>query len=311
MTNYIGIDIGATNTKLAIINHLGRIIELRRIFYNEFELTLNNLLDKIILSLDTLICNAPESPDSIGVSCPGLQMVGGRGVIYSVNLPILNKFDIKEFFERKFNIPVVVTNDLVAHGLAESLFGVGRGIERFLCVSLGTGIGHTFIYNGKPLLSLNGISGDTGRMIIDPISELKDSGEVNGSAEALCGVNAIEILGMKFFNKNLTAKDIISMAGEQNDPGAVEIMSIISRRLAILLFNLSTIYFPELISLTGGQTEAGQFFIDECQREFDKRGQVYFNGIMEILGKELKIKIVKAEAGGLAGVIGSIVPCLK
>jgi glucokinase len=311
MANYIGIDIGATNIKLAIVNHQGAIIDLRRIYYNEFELTLNNFLDQIALGLDTLICNAAEPLDGIGVSCPGLQMVNGHGVIYSVNLPILNKVDIKGFFERKFSLPVVVSNDLVAHGLAESSFGAGRGIERFLSVSLGTGIGHTFIYKGKPLLSLNGISGDSGRMIIDPTSDLKDSGNVNGSAEALCGVNAIEILGKKFYKKTLTARDIISMAREQNDPKAVEIMSIVSRRVAILLFDLSTIYFPELISLTGGQTEAGQFFIDECQKEFDKRGQAYFNGIMDILGKELKIKIVKAEAGGLAGVIGCIVPCLK
>jgi glucokinase len=311
MANYIGIDIGATNTKLAIVNHQGEIFDLQRIHYREFELTLEKFLDRIIFVLDTLIRNAAEPLEGIGIACPGLQMESGIGTIYSVNLPILNRVDLKGFFEKKFALPVTVSNDLVAHGLAESSFGAGKGIERFLSVSMGTGIGHAYIYRGKPQLSLNGISGDSGRIIIDPASDMKDSGEIHGSVEALCGVNAIEILGKKIFDKNLTAREIISIAGEQNDPRAVEIMSIISRRLAILLFDLSTIYFPELISLTGGQTEAGQFFIDECQKEFDNRGQAYFDSIMNILGKRSKIMIIKAQAGGLAGVIGSIVPYLK
>lgn len=311
MANYIGIDIGGTNTKLAIVNHQGEIFDLQRINYGEFELTLEKFLDRITFVLDTLIRNATQPFEGIGMACPGLQMESGNGTIYSVNLPILNRVDLKGFFERKFALPVMVLNDLVAHGLAESSFGAGRGIERFLSVSLGTGIGHVFIYRGKPQLSLNGISGDSGRIIIDPASDMKDSGEIHGSVEALCGVKAIEILGKKIFDKNLTAREIISIAGEQNDPKAVEIMSIIGRRLAILLFDLSTIYFPELISLTGGQTEAGQFFIDECQKEFDSRGQAYFDSIMNILGKSSKIRIIKARAGGLAGVIGSIVPHLK
>ena len=84
--------------------------------------------------------------------------------------------------------------NLVAHSLAEASFGLGKGVERFLSVSLGTGIGHTFIYKGKPQLTFNGTSGDSGRMILDPNSTIADSSGVYGSAEALCGVRAIEIL---------------------------------------------------------------------------------------------------------------------
>jgi predicted NBD/HSP70 family sugar kinase len=311
MTNYIGIDIGGTNTKIALVNQNGEISLLRRVYYKAFELTLDKYLEQILMSVNNLIRNVNEPIGGIGLSCPGFQLESGHGVLYSINMPILNKFDIKEFFERQFKLPVMVSNDLVAHSLAEASFGVGRAVERFLSVSLGTGIGHTFIYKGKPQLTINGISGDSGRTVIDPNSSLKDSSGITGSSEALCGVKAIEILGEKYFNiKNYCAQDIITMAGEKNDPTAVKIMSIISKRLALFLFNLSTIYFPELISLTGGQTEAGQFFIDECQKEFDQIGLNYFNKIMGIIGKDQKIRILKAEAGGLAGIIGSIVPFL-
>jgi glucokinase len=310
MTNYIGIDIGGTNTKVALVNQKGEISLLRRVYYKEFELALDEFLDQVLTIVNDVIDTGVEPFESIGISCPGLQMENGRGVLYSINMPILNKFDLKNFFESTLKLPVAILNDLVAHSLAESSFGVGKGVERFLNVSLGTGVGHTFIYKGKPQLSINGISGDSGRMVIDPDSDLKDSGGITGSAEALCGVKAIEILGKKFFNKEYAAQEIIKMAREQNNPDAVEIMSMVSHKLALLLIDLSAIYFPELISLTGGQTEAGQFFIDECQKEFDERGSVYFDGIMNFLGKDRDIRILKAEAGGLAGVIGSIVPFL-
>ena len=85
-------------------------------------------------------------------------------------------------------------------------------------------------------------------------------------------------------------------------------MSIIGRRLAILLISLSAIYFPQIISLTGGQTEAGHFFIQECQKEFDRRAGHFFEDVGKSMGNDQKIKILKSEAGGLAGLIGSIVP---
>src|SRR5690606_30386711 len=144
-------------------------------------------------------------------------------------------------------------------------FGAGKNVSNFMSVSMGTGIGHTFIKDGKPVVVANGISGDSGRMILDPDSTLVDSSGIRGTAEALCGVNAIETLAKQTYlnNRNYPASVIISLAKGGKDPLARKIMITISHRLALYLFNLSVIYFPEVISITGGQTEAGDFFIEE------------------------------------------------
>jgi glucokinase len=294
------------------VDQAGEITLLNRIYYKDFDLTIENLLDHILREIQEVISSANLPIYGMGISSPGLQMESGHGTLISVNMPTLNGVDLYDYFKNRFKFPIVVTNDLVAQSLSESYFGVGKGVERFLSVSLGTGIGHTFILNGKPQLTINGVSGDSGRIILDPNSETKDSSGVFGSAEALCGVKAIEILATRYFlaeNINSALK-IISKARESKNPEAIEIMSIISRRLALLLINLSAIYFPEVISISGGQTEAGQFFIDECQKEFDKRGSIFFNAINNSLGREQNIKIKKSDAGGLAALCGSIVPLL-
>ena len=59
-------------------------------------------------------------------------MDNGRGILYSVNMGILNRVDIKSYFEKKFSLPVIVSNDLVSHSLCESIFGIGRGIDRIV-----------------------------------------------------------------------------------------------------------------------------------------------------------------------------------
>jgi len=313
MRDYVGIDIGGTNTKIALVDSLGKYSSLRRVYYGDRELSLESFLEHVVAVVEDLINSKRESIAGIGISSPGLQMENGHGTLISVNMPILNRFDLKQYFEAQFKLSVSVANDLVAHSLTESFFGLGKGVERFLSVSLGTGIGHTFIYKGEPQLSFCGTSGDSGRMILDSNSAIIDPSGVSGSAEALCGVRAIEILAEKYYpgKQKFSAQEMITKAREEKDAVAISIMTEISHRLALLLVDLSAIYFPEVISITGGQTEAGSFFVEECQKEFDRRAASFFNEIGASCGKEQKIRIQKSESGGLAGLVGSIIPFLK
>lgn len=310
--NYIGIDIGGTNTKIALVSEKGDISSLRRLVNKEVKLDLSNYLDLISHEIDQIKIENKLPIFGLGVSAPGLQMKNGHGTLVSINMPILNQFDLKGYFEEQYKIPVVVQNDLVAHSLAESFFGAGFGVERFLSVSLGTGIGHTFILNGVPQLSLGGVSGESGRMVLDTTSTDNDSMGSIGTAEAMCGVKAIEKLAEEKYLPGLahTAHDVISATRENNDQVAIEIMSIIASRVAHLLVNLSAIYFPQVISLTGGQTEAGDIFIATCKSEYDKLSNAFFGDFMGLCGFRKEVKIVKSDMGGLTGLVGSIVSFL-
>jgi len=311
--HYIGVDIGGTNTKIAVVSQRGEITNLRRLINKEIDLTTGNFLDLIALEIQGILESEPASVKGVGISTPGLQRTDGRGTLFSINMPILNNVDLQEYFETCTGLPVTVHNDLVAHSLAESCFGAGRGIARFLSVSMGTGIGHTFILNGVPQLSLGGVSGESGRMILDVLSTDRDSMGVSGSAEAMCGVRAIETLAKEKYTdgKIHSAHDVIAVAGAGTDPLAVDIMGEIAARLAVLLVNLSSIYFPQVISLTGGQTEAGDHFIKKCSEEYQKFSMGFFDEFLALSGAAEKVRIVKSETGGLTGLLGSIVPLLE
>ena len=102
-------------------------------------------------------------------------MENGSGTLFSINMPLINQFDFKSYYEDITKQKTVVTNDLVAHSLAEQKFGNGQNVGHFLSVFMGTGIGHTYLKNGKPMMITNGICGESGRMILYVHSTLQDS----------------------------------------------------------------------------------------------------------------------------------------
>lgn len=314
MTKYfIGVDIGGTNTKIALVTQQGEISHLCRIATWCGEPMLENLLNRVSEAVDAIIAEAAHPIFGIGIAVPGLQMITGDGPLYTVNLPFLSRFNLKKYFADRYQIPVQVSNDLVAHSLAESYFGAGKGVDRLLSVSLGTGVGHIFVDHGVPLVIVNGISGDSGRMILDPHSDLCDSSGIYGSADALCGVKAIETLAQKLYPHMVTykAKDVISAACEKNDPIAQQILTIVAYHTGHLLMNLSSIFFPEVIVLTGGQVEAGEFFMTECRKEFARLSARFFDEYFHLNGQERQIQVIKSQTGGLTGLIGSIIPFLS
>ena len=309
---WLGVDIGGTSIKIALINQSGEIFHLNRIGIDDIKHSIEAFLLKLVDSIQSTIHLSNQNVNGIGISLPGLQMENGSGALFSINLPIINGINIRDYIEENTQLRTVVTCDIVAHSLAEQKFGAGKNVKNFLSVSLGTGIGHTFIKDGTPFIITNGLCGDSGRMILDQCSALQDSSGVIGTAEALCGVKAIETLANNMYptGKSYSAREIISLAKSGKDPVSREIMMIISRHLAHYLFNLSVIYFPDVISITGGQTEAGKFFIVECQKEFNQLSSKYFIQCFKMIGRNKPIKIVKSKLGGLTGLQGSIIPLI-
>lgn len=312
MKYFIGVDIGGTNTKIALVTSQGEVSHLCRIVTRYRETTPESLLNPVNAAVKEIIEEAAQPISGIGISVPGLLMTTGDGPLYTVNLPFLSKVNLKNYFAERHQIPVSISNDLVAHSLTESYFGAGKGIDRLLSVSLGTGVGHTFVDHGVPLVIVNGISGDSGRMILDPQSDLCDSSGVYGSADALCGVKAIETLAKKMYPPmaTYTAKDVITAARDKNDQVALEILTIVARHTGHLLMNLSSIFFPEVIVLTGGQVEAGEFFMTECRKEFARLSAHFFDDYFHLNGQERHVQVIKSQTGGLTGLIGSIIPLI-
>lgn len=308
----IGIDIGGTYTKIALVNTKGEISG-----YTEFKTLDNNenradLLEKLFIKISNIISSTEINITGIGVSMLGFQMEDGSGTYNSTNIPEFNRFNILKPLYNKFNLPVIVTNDLTSHALGEYYYGSGKRCERFLNIAMGTGIGATMILKGEPVLLFGGTTGDCGRIILDPSSEIKCGGNVFGSAEALCGTKGIELLAKSYYppGKKFTTYDIIASAREGKDEIAVKVMQKVGKYMGLLLANLSFIFFPQIIAISGGTVGAGTPFIEACKMHFNKLAGDYHK-MLKLSIMEEGIKIKEGELRSKAGVIGGAIPILK
>ena len=303
----LGFDIGGTSTKLGLVNTAGEIRRLRRFPTDAHGTDPAPFISQLNQNIHEMLRQANDEVIGIGMSVHGWTDKARTGPILCFNTPALHGVNLKEIIEFEFHLPTVVNNDLTAHVLAEHTYGSGRGIERFLCLAVGTGVGAGVIIDGKPLRYTGGCAGDTGHIILEPGGPACPSG-CRGCAEALCGVAGIERLARETYGHNVPAHDVIAAAREGTEPQALAVMSQIGRYLGQLIASLSVIYLPDRIAVTGGTAEAGEILLNAVQNRFEELVGNYHRNYATMGGDYYRgTEIVLGQMRGETGVVGAVV----
>ncbi|MBK8019917.1 MAG: ROK family protein [Chloroflexi bacterium] len=303
----LGIDIGGTSTKLGLVQPDGAIRSSGKVPTDAHGSDPAPFFERLFAATDPLVEAAGEALIGIGISAHGEVDRERRRPIIAGNTPALRNVDVRGAIERRYGQPVVMNNDLVAHGLGEYFFGCGHGIERFMCMALGTGLGAAMFVDGKPLIIDGGNSGNTGLIILDPNGR-RDSNGIQGSAEGLIGVPGIERLASERYGRAVKAHEVIAAARAGTDPVAADVMAQVGRWIGQTLASLSVIFYPHRVALTGGTAHAGPVLLDACRAEFDRLVGDFFRDLAANTGGHFKdVEIVLGEGGGETGLLGAVV----
>lgn len=292
----IGIDLGGTNLRIALVSQYGEIIQKIK------EPTSEELLESILAGTAKVFS---EEVAGIGLGVAGLISREERKVLISPNLHIVEKIDLVREMEGKFGKPVLIDNDANVAAFGELWAGAGRGLSHFVLLTLGTGIGGGIVHQQK-LLS---IASEIGHMCIDADGEKCSCGNY-GCLELYASVRAIlsraiaaleagresilsEYCGGNFYK--LTTEDI-HRAALDGDSLARELLKNAGRYLGIGVANMINIMSPEAVILSGGLTGAWDIYVQEAVKEASKRAL-----------KELfdRVRIIPSLLKDDAGVIGA------
>ena len=139
----IGIDVGGTNVKIALVNDEGKILYSNSVPTRAemgYEYTVNNIKQAIYdLLKETKL--EPKDIQGIGFGFPG-QVDYKAGIVRNApNIPGWVEIPIAKIFEDEFHIPTRVDNDVRCAALGELNYGAGKGCENLICITVGTGIG--------------------------------------------------------------------------------------------------------------------------------------------------------------------------
>jgi len=301
----IGVDLGGTNTRTALVARSGDILEKQK------EETLaaeghEKVIAKLIRNIDRQRANADQygrRVAAVGVGAPGVIYEQTGVVVKSPNFPDWNDLPLKQILEGELKLPVFIENDANAAALGEQWRGAAKDIRSMIFLTLGTGVGGGIILDGRIWHGADGMAGEVGHMTIIPDGRICGCGN-RGCLEMYASSRGI-VMTFKAMcaEKRLDAEDRkeltsaqIYQAARNGDTVAHLVMKDMGRYLGIGIANLINIFNPEMVVIGGGVMDAWDLFIDATREEVRKRAFAY---------TAERTKIVPSMLGDEAGMVGA------
>jgi glucokinase len=278
---YIGVDLGGTNLKTALVNRCGEILE-SRVARVRLDRGAESVSNKLLSECRALIGSGAKLGLEVGAVGLGVagKIDGASGsVIFSPNLPVLDGYPLGQELRRRLGIPVCMENDANVFGLGESFAGAAKGIENWVGITLGTGTGGCIFLNGR-LWEGDGLgfSAEIGHMIVEPGGPRCACGSygclesfasaralVSGARTAISGrgtgetpLQALETGG------KLNAEAIYDCA-RKGDRTALELFDKMGWALGICLANLFSALGIRHAVIGGGVSSAWDLFIGSLE----------------------------------------------
>ncbi len=301
----IGIDIGGQSSKCGVVTQGGTILE---------QSVVTSLIDNFDEYLELLTGTIKELirktanrgiVTGIGIGAPNANYLDGT-IRFAPNLRWARGADgqpgivnIAERLQAATGLHVYITNDANAAAQGEHIYGVARGIDNFIMITLGTGVGSGIISNGSLLYGHDGFAGELGH-----VCAVKDGRQCNcglkGCLETYASAMGVartareflqndnrESLLRKLDPEKISSKDIYD-AAVQGDRMAMDIFAFTGRILGHALADFVKFSSPQAIVLFGGLTKSREFFHDEMVQAMDDNLMQIWKGKIQILYSSLK-----------------------
>lgn len=273
----IGIDIGGTNTIWGLIEE-DKITAQGKVSttgHENFEDYIAALTASIKKKIDT---PSLEKLSGIGIGAPNGNIHSGN-IEFAPNLPWQGILPLADKINEQFKVPVKITNDANAAAMGAKEFGAAKGLDDFIMVTLGTGVGSGFVSNGRMIYGHDGLAGELGHVIAVRDGRACGCGR-NGCLETYTSATGIvrtaeEFLKKKKMNSLLEKEPVLNshkiyLAALENDQAALDIFEFTGKILGQCLADAVAITSPKKIILFGGLAQSGDFILKPTIKHFEK-----------------------------------------
>jgi len=279
----IGVDVGGTKVAAGFVDHLGEILHHTRAPMNSHG-TAAEGFTAVTKAIDDLLITRPESKNvdlRIGICAPGPLDPHTGVVLNPPNLPCWRNFPLAAEISRHYGTSAKVENDAKAAGLAEALWGAGRGYRNVFYTCIGTGIGAGILFDKRIYHGRTGAADEAGHLTIDYNGPRCGCGK-KGCIEVLASGTAIgkraraklaEGASRSQLMLELANGDINAVTGEtvgqayaSGDPLAEEVLLETVELLAIWLGNVVDFLEPDVMIIGGGVATMLTPLFDEIRK---------------------------------------------
>lgn len=302
-----GIDIGGTNTKIGLFDHLGTLKSFR--IYPTSKTTDPSLfVEQLAQECDHMVSSELGFPlgdkriVGVGAGAPMANYFTGQ-VDNAPNLGWTN-VPLQKLFEEKFHSRAVIENDANLAAVGEKKWGAGKELKDFILITLGTGVGSGLILDGKLYRGSSALGGEGGHIIIphekkrlcscgglNHLESFLSAKGIKQTIQELIGEEwTIEKLGIEFRGGNLRAATIINT---------------IATELATGFVSMAVLLGPEAFIIGGGVSKLGESFNQVVLNKFDELIHYSLKGKVKIITASLSSD-KGAIYGGAAHIIDEV-----
>jgi len=309
----VGLDIGATSIDAALTDVGGKVYQ-RRSEPADVRRPADEFLTRCVEIINEMIAaqaSRPEQLLGIGVGVPG-PVDFARGVLVAPPLmPDWENFPIREHFQRSFPAAyVVVDNDVNIMAIGEQRAGDGVGVDHFIFIKIGTGIGSGIVSNGKIHRGSVGCAGDIGHICVDKAGPICRCGNA-GCLEAMAAGPAIAEKAMQAARSGASPllrqlmeanggglrPEDVAVACREGDQAALEIIRASGQMIGDVLASLVNFFNPSHIFIGGGIVNFGNHLLVAIRRAVLRRS-------LPLATTHLSINF--SRMGAEAGVTGAV-----
>ncbi len=290
----VGVDIGGTNTVYGLVDKDGNVLA-EGAFPTRNYPDIDQYIEELYIGIQDLLKHSGEEVNlvGVGIGAPNGNYYTGT-IEFAPNLVWKGVLHIVEKMKRYYpSIPVIITNDANAAAIGEMVYGAARGMNNFVVVTLGTGLGSGFVANGKMIYGHDGFAGELGHIIVQRGGRVCGCGR-KGCLETYASATGIkrtvfELMATRTAESELRripyeelTAEMITRAVLSGDPLAIEAYEYTGKVLGLALADVVAITSPEAIILFGGLAKAGKYIFEPTQRYMEEN-------LLEIFRNKVKL----------------------
>jgi len=291
----LGIDVGGTTIKAGLVTAQGEIIaeQVKKTIVDKGVETIINTITSLAKELIQEKDISLSDLQGVGVGIPGYINYDEGRVILAPNLK-WRDVPFKKLLEQEFKVPVFLDNDVNAAALGEQYFGAGKGIDDFVMLTVGTGLGGALVLKGEVYRGTLGLAGEVGHMVVQDNGLLCGCGQ-RGCLETLTSASAIIKQAREAGLKVTKAKEVFNLAHE-GEVKAQKIVQVSAYYLGLGISNLVNLLNPQRVIIGGGVSKAGDILFKPVSQTVERL-------CLNTIGSQ--VEIISAKLGNKAGIIGA------
>jgi glucokinase len=278
--NYLGIEIGGTKLQMGVGSGDGTLTGLWR---GRVDVAAGpeGIRRQITAAVPDVMarCGLDRSQvKGVGIGFGGPVDDNTHSIIKSHQIDGWDNFPLARWIQEVTGWPAVLGNDADTAGLAEALFGAGRGLSPIFYITIGSGIGGGLIINGEIYRGSGRGAAEIGHLLIStragdrieqrPLEEYASGWAIATRFRGDTGTaKDSELRAIEGNFGKLTAADI-AQAARADDPFAQSVLNQTWLHLAEAICQTIVLLCPRRIVIGGGVALMGEKLLFEPLRDY-------------------------------------------